>query len=243
MKFLSNFFSFPASLNASPLGGAENKVNGVIDWAFALGTTVVMFIVNIVGKLGYVGIVLLMGLESSFVPFPSEVVVPPAGYLASQGQMNMVLIIISGVVGSILGSILNYWIAARFGRGFLLKYSRYFFINEEKFAKFEKFFNTHGEITTFIGRLIPVVRQYISFPAGLVRMNLTKFIIYTGLGALIWVIILAYVGYFVGNNIELVKANVHKIGYVLFPTLVLLAVGYIIVYKMRKKKLNKAVAD
>lgn len=242
MKFFYNIFNFPMSFKASTIGDAEQKVNGFIDWAFALGTAIVMFVVNIVGKLGYVGIVLLMGLESSFVPFPSEVIIPPAGYLASQGKMNMVLIIICGVVGSILGSLLNYWIAARFGRGFLLKYSRYFFINEEKFAKFEKFFNTHGEITTFIGRLIPVVRQYISFPAGLVRMNLTKFVIYTGLGALIWVIILAYVGYFVGNNIELVKDNVHKISYVLFPLLVLLAVVYIIVYK-KKKKSNNMVND
>ena len=141
-----------------------------------IGAVVVTFLVHTVGRLGYAGVILLMALESSFVPFPSEVVVPPAGYLASLGQMNIFLVILSGIVGSILGSLLNYWIASRFGRDFLLKYSKYFFINTEKFARFEVFFNTHGEITTFVGRLIPVIRQYISFPAGLVRMNLKKFI-------------------------------------------------------------------
>ena len=165
-------------------------LKGIYHDILALGIVFVTFLVNTVGKLGYAGVVLLMALESSFVPFPSEVVVPPAGYLASKGEMNLFLVILAGTVGSILGALLNYWIASRFGRDFLLKYSKYFFIDKEKFDKFEVFFNTHGEITTFVGRLIPVIRQYISFPAGLVRMDLKKFIFYTGLGAAIWCTIL-----------------------------------------------------
>ena len=102
----------------------------------AVGVVVVTFLVDTVGKLGYAGVILLMALESSFVPFPSEVVVPPAGYLASLGQMNIFLVILSGVFGSILGALLNYWIAYRFGRDFLLKYARYFFLDKEKFAIF-----------------------------------------------------------------------------------------------------------
>ena len=196
-----------------------------------IGAVVVTFLVHTVGRLGYAGVILLMALESSFVPFPSEVVVPPAGYLASLGQMNIFLVILSGIVGSILGSLLNYWIASRFGRDFLLKYSKYFFINTEKFARFEVFFNTHGEITTFVGRLIPVIRQYISFPAGLVRMNLKKFIFYTGLGAAIWCTVLAYVGYFVGNNID-----IDYIMYFIFPALILLVIIYMIIYKYHKKR-------
>ena len=196
-----------------------------------IGAVVVTFLVHTVGRLGYAGVILLMALESSFVPFPSEVVVPPAGYLASLGQMNIFLVILSGIVGSILGSLLNYWIASRFGRDFLLKYSKYFFINTEKFARFEVFFNTHGEITTFVGRLIPVIRQYISFPAGLVRMNLKKFIFYTGLGAAIWCTVLAYVGYFVGNNIDIIKENIDYIMYFIFPALILLVIIYMIIYK------------
>ena len=201
-----------------------------------IGAVVVTFLVHTVGRLGYAGVILLMALESSFVPFPSEVVVPPAGYLASLGQMNIFLVILSGIVGSILGSLLNYWIASRFGRDFLLKYSKYFFINTEKFARFEVFFNTHGEITTFVGRLIPVIRQYISFPAGLVRMNLKKFIFYTGLGAAIWCTVLAYVGYFVGNNIDIIKENIDYIMYFIFPALILLVLIYMIIYKYHKKR-------
>ena len=200
-----------------------------------IGAVVVTFLVHTVGRLGYAGVILLMALESSFVPFPSEVVVPPAGYLASLGQMNIFLVILSGIVGSILGSLLNYWIASRFGRDFLLKYSKYFFINTEKFARFEVFFNTHGEITTFVGRLIPVIRQYISFPAGLVRMNLKKFIFYTGLGAAIWCTVLAYVGYFVGNNIDIIKENIDYIMYFIFPALIFLVIIYMIIYKYHKK--------
>ena len=211
-------------------------LKGIYHDILALGIVFVTFLVNTVGKLGYAGVVLLMALESSFIPFPSEVVVPPAGYLASKGEMNLFLVILAGTVGSILGALLNYWIASRFGRDFLLKYSKYFFIDKEKFDKFEVFFNTHGEITTFVGRLIPVIRQYISFPAGLVRMDLKKFIFYTGLGAAIWCTILAYVGYFVGNNIDIIKENVDHIMLFVFPALFLLVALYVVRYKLKKRR-------
>ena len=211
-------------------------LKGIYHDILALGIVFVTFLVNTVGKLGYAGVVLLMALESSFIPFPSEVVVPPAGYLASKGEMNLFLVILAGTVGSILGALLNYWIASRFGRDFLLKYSKYFFIDKEKFDKFEVFFNTHGEITTFVGRLIPVIRQYISFPAGLVRMDLKKFIFYTGLGAAIWCTILALVGYYVGNNIDIIKENVDHIMIFVFPALFLLVALYVVRYKLKKRR-------
>lgn len=211
-------------------------LKGIYHDVLALGLMFVTFLVNTVGKMGYWGVILLMALESSFVPFPSEVVVPPAGYLAYLGKLNIYLVILSGIVGSILGSLINYWIAARFGRDFLLKYSKYFFIDKEKFDKFEVFFNTHGEITTFVGRLIPVIRQYISFPAGLVRMDLKKFIFYTGLGAAIWCTILAYVGYFVGDNKDIIKENINHIMLFVFPALFLLVVLYVVRYKLKKRR-------
>lgn len=201
-----------------------------------IGSAVVMWLVDTVGRLGYAGIILLMGLESSFIPFPSEVVVPPAGYLASQGKMNIIIVIICGIAGSVIGSLINYWIASRFGREFLLKHSKFFFIDTEKFAKFESFFHTHGEITTFVGRLIPVIRQYISFPAGLARMDLKKFVFYTALGAAVWCVILAYVGYFVGSNIDIIKENIDHIMFFLIPALILLVITYIFIYKKRKSK-------
>jgi len=138
---------------------------------------IVTLIVAVVAKMGYPGIVFLMFLESSFFPFPSEVVIVPAGYLASQGQMN--LVIIAGVLGSILGAIFNYFIAVKFGRPVILKYGKYVGFGEGAFGRGESFFRQHGEISTFVGRLIPGIRQYISFPAGLARMNLTRFVIFT----------------------------------------------------------------
>lgn len=197
-------------------------------------------IVSSIGQMGYLGIVLLMALESSFFPFPSEVVIPPAGFLASKGQMNIFLIILSGIFGSILGALVNYYIAYRYGRVLLIKYGKYFFISENKFKKIESFFVNHGEISTFVGRLLPGVRQYISFPAGLAKMNIVKFIIYTALGAGIWVVILAYVGYFIGNNLELIRAQLKNITLLIIPFLILIIVLYIFLKKRGKdsEKIN-----
>lgn len=166
---------------------------------------IIAWLVEAIGKMGYPGIIALMFLESSFFPFPSEVVVPPAGYLASQGQMNIYLVVFCGILGSLLGAFFNYLIALWLGRPLLLRYGKYFFLPPERFQKVDRFFFDHGEISTFVCRLIPGIRQYISFPAGLARMNLLKFSLYTALGAGIWVVVLAWIGYLVGNNMALVK--------------------------------------
>jgi membrane protein DedA with SNARE-associated domain len=166
---------------------------------------IITWLVDTIGKLGYTGIIALMFLESSFFPFPSEVVVPPAGYLASRGDMNIWLVIFCGVFGSLLGALFNYFLALCLGRPILMRYGRYFFLPHDKFAKVDVFFFKHGDISTFVCRLIPGIRQYISFPAGLARMNLLKFCFYTSFGAAIWVTVLAYIGFFVGNNMELVN--------------------------------------
>lgn len=168
-------------------------------------SSVVDFIVQTVGSLGYLGIFLMMFLESSFFPFPSEVVMIPAGYLAYKGEMNIYIAIVAGILGSLAGALFNYYLAIKFGRKFLIKYGKYFFIKEPTIIKMEEFFKSHGHISTFSGRLIPAVRQYISFPAGLARMNLFIFCIYTSLGAGIWVIILTLLGYFLGGNEALIK--------------------------------------
>ncbi len=168
-------------------------------------SVVIAWLVAVVGKMGYWGIVTLMFLESSCFPFPSEVVIIPAGFLAFKGEMNIYLIIFTGILGSILGGVFNYFIAVWLGRPLMLRFGRYMGLTEQKFKKAEDFFKAHGEISTFIGRLIPVIRQYISLPAGLSRMNLFRFCLYTSIGAGIWVAILAYIGYLVGGNEELVK--------------------------------------
>ncbi len=160
------------------------------------------WLVATIGSLGYAGIMVLMLIESTFIPLPSELVIPPAGYLISQGQMSWVGVIVSATAGSVLGGLVNYALGVYLGRPFILKYGRYFFISEKSFTKGERFFLKHGNISTFIGRLILGVRHYISFPAGIARMELKQFCFYTALGAGVWCWVLAYIGYFVGNNKE-----------------------------------------
>ncbi len=180
---------------------------------------VVLFLTDLFGSLGYAGIFILMFLESSFFPFPSEIVIIPAGYLAYFGRLNLVLVIMFGVLGSVGGAWLNYFLADRFGRKLLLR-----FLREHHLERVEKFFEKHGHISTFNGRLIPVVRQYISFPAGLARMNGWKFSFYTGLGAGIWVSILAFLGYFLGQNEALMKEYLRELTF--------LVVGFVVVWSL-----------
>ncbi|MFA9374121.1 MAG: DedA family protein [Poseidonibacter sp.] len=193
---------------------------------------IVNFIVDTVGSLGYIGIFIMMFLESSFFPFPSEIVMVPAGYLAYKGEMNIYIAIFAGIAGSLAGALFNYFLAVKYGRKFLIKYGRYFFIKEETISKMEEFFKSHGHISTFSGRLIPAVRQYISFPAGLARMNLFTFSLYTSLGAAIWVIILTLLGYFIGDNEALVKEYLRYIIAVILISLVVIGFWYY-------KKINK----
>ena len=131
----------------------------------------VSWLVTTIGAMGYPGIFILMAMESSVIPIPSELVMPPAGYLAQQGQMNAFIAILCGTVGSLVGAYANYFAARHLGRPLVLKYGKYVWISEEKFSRVESFFLKHGEISTFIGRLLPVVRHLISLPAGLSGMN------------------------------------------------------------------------
>ena len=136
--------------------------------------TIVKVLTETILALGYPGIGALMFIESSFVPFPSEVVLPPAGYLAAKGQMNGYLAFGAGTLGSLLGALFNYTIAVYVGEPFLRRYGKYFFVKATALDRAELFFADHGEISTFVGRLVPVVRQLISIPAGVARMNLQE---------------------------------------------------------------------
>ena len=163
-------------------------------------------LVNGIGSLGYPGIFLLMALESSLVPVPSELVMPPAGYLAQQGLMNPWIAILAGTFGSLVGAYANYYCAHYLGRPLIIKYGKYVLVPPDKFHKVERFFLRHGEISTFIGRLLPVVRHLISIPAGLSGMNHLRFSAYTLLGAFIWCSILTWIGYVIGSNQDLIMA-------------------------------------
>ncbi len=187
----------------------------------------VAWVVATIGHLSYPGVTILMFLESSFFPFPSEVVIPPAGYHASQGTMSLWLVIACGTLGSLLGGIFNYWLALTVGRAFLLTYGPYMLISEKTLHRAETFFTRHGHISTFIGRLVPGVRQYISLPAGLARMHLGIFCLFTSLGAGIWVAILALLGYFFGRNQDLLMDKLHQIMLILLPACLILIAVYI----------------
>ena len=191
------------------------------------------FLVEQIFVYGYVGIFLLMSIESSFIPFPSEVVLIPAGYLAYEGKMSLWLIFLSGTLGSMAGAYVNYFLASKLGRAFLEKYGNYFFISHETLCKMERFFRKHGTISTFSGRLIPGVRQLISIPAGLSKMDLRVFSFYTFLGAGIWNVILIALGYILGDNQELIH---HYLKEITFGILVMLVIMFVWYYKKNKKE-------
>ena len=196
--------------------------------------TITTWIVQTVGHWGYPGIIIMMFLESSFFPFPSEVVVPPAGYLAARGEMSLTLVILAGIGGSLLGALFNYWLAVLWGRPFFEKYGRYVLVSKDSLDKADRFFAEHGHISTFIGRLLPGIRQYISLPAGIARMNLPLFAAFTALGAGLWVIVLALVGYYIGNNQELVQHYLHQILLGIGIFAVVLVAGYVFLKKRAK---------
>jgi membrane protein DedA with SNARE-associated domain len=185
--------------------------------------TAINWLLATILKLGYPGVFLLMAMESSVIPIPSELVMPPAGYWAAEGKMNILAAILCGTAGSLIGAYVNYFTARYLGRPLLLKYGKYVWITEEKFAKVETFFHKHGEISTFIGRLLPVIRHLISLPAGLSGMNHWKFSLYTLLGAGLWCTVLALIGYIIGENQDLIIKHSHHavIGVVIFSALLI----------------------
>jgi len=199
------------------------------------------WLVSLIGYSGYGGIFILMAIESSFIPFPSEIVMIPAGWLVATGQMSWLFALGAGILGSLAGALFNYYLAFYLGRKAVSKlvsqYGKLFFIDENSIEKSERFFKKHGPITTFIGRLIPVVRQLISLPAGFAKMNLAKFCIYTAVGAGIWSAVLLWLGYTFGNNQALIEQNLNLITWLLVA--VVAAIIFVYALCIRNKKRSK----
>ena len=197
---------------------------------------IVGFFTSVVGDLGYFGIFILMVLESSFIIFPSEAILVPAGVLVSQGQMSFAFVLIAAMLGSVVGALINYYLALYLGRGAVNalthKYGKFLFIKKDSIDKAERYFEKHGEITTFVGRLIPVIRQFISIPAGFGRMNIPKFSFYTALGAGIWSAILIYLGVVFGNNLDAIQRNLNSITI----GIIIASVTLVIIYVLVKRK-------
>jgi len=165
----------------------------------------IAWLVDFVHHLGYFGIFLMTFVESTFVPIPAEVTMIPAGYLVQQGKMAFFPVLIAGIVGTVAGAYFNYWLAKKYGRDLFIRYGKYFMMTDAKLAKLERFFQKHGAISTFTGRLLPGIRHYISFPAGLAQMNVRSFFLYTALGGAIWMTVLVCLGYYIGENEDLAK--------------------------------------
>ena len=183
-------------------------------------------------NMNYASVFLLMSVESSFIPFPSEIVIPPAAYIASKpdSKMNIFLVVLFGTLGALLGAYINYFLALWLGRPIMYRFAdskigKLLLLSSEKIIKAENYFNTHGKVSTFVGRLVPGIRQLISIPAGLSRMNLLSFTLYTLLGATIWNVILALLGYIAHGQADMIHEYSHELSIV-----ILCIVGLVIVY-------------
>jgi membrane protein DedA with SNARE-associated domain len=176
------------------------------------------FIVATISALGYAGIVLLMAIESACIPLPSEIIMPFSGYLVYTGRFNLWWVGIAGAVGCVLGSLVAYWVGMRGGRPLIEKYGRYVLISPHDLDLADRWFARYGEVIVFASRLLPVVRTFIAFPAGVARMNLKRFVIYTFLGSLPWCLGLAYVGQVLGeqwDKNETLKSWFHRFDFVI----------------------------
>ena len=208
------------------------------------------FIQAILDNLNYFWITILMAIESSFIPFPSELVVPPAAYMAAiDGKMSISLVVLFATLGADIGALFNYYLARRLGRPIVYRFANsrlghMCLIDQEKVQKAEDYFDKHGAVSTFVGRLLPAIRQLISIPAGLARMKMGPFLLYTTLGAGIWNGILAAIGYYLStvpgiNTREQLQEKInqysHEMGY-LFIAVCAVVVAFLVYKALRKKK-------
>lgn len=197
-------------------------------------------------NMNYGSITALMTLESSFIPFPSEVVIPPAAYVASnpENPMNVALVVVFGTLGALIGALINYLLSLWLGRPIIYKFAdskvgRLCLLSSDKVRKAEDYFNRHGKISTFIGRLVPGIRQLISIPAGLARMNIGSFLLYTTLGAGIWNIVLALLGYVAHGQADLIDKYNRELSIAVVVVVAIAIVGVVIkqvVARRRKAK-------
>jgi membrane protein DedA with SNARE-associated domain len=194
-------------------------------------------IVVVINFLGYPGVFILMFLESCGFLIPSEVIMPFAGFLVSTGRFNFLLMVLMGALGNLFGSLLAYWISAKVGRQAIEKHGKYILLSKNDLNLADKWFHQRGGITVLIGRLLPVVRTYISFPAGLSKMKMSQFILYTFIGALPWCILFTWLGLKLGNNWTLINEKLHDFN-LLITGLVILFIIFYLWRHLRRRKNN-----
>lgn len=196
--------------------------------------------IKIISDAGYLGLTFLMMLESMIAPVPSEAVMPFAGFLVYQGKMHWEMVILFSTFGSIIGSIVSYYIGMNFGRPLIVKYGKYLLLSEHHLDLTEKFFHKFGQKTIFFSRFIPIVRHFISLPAGAAKMNVWIFSIYTIIGAALWNSFLAWLGYRLGSNWSIIRTYSEKLDIVIIG-LIIIGIIYL-VYKNKKKRTDKKTA-
>jgi len=195
------------------------------------------FIINTISSLGYFGVGLMMAIESACVPLPSEIIMPFAGFLAAQGKFSLFGVTLAGALGCVAGSALAYLVGIWGGRVFIEKYGKYILISRHDLGIADNFFNKYGSGAIFFSRLLPVVRTFISFPAGIARMNFSKFVVYSFLGSLPWCYVLAYIGKKLGDNWDTLGVYFHKFDFIIVAVILLGAVWYV---RRHLKNINKA---
>lgn len=200
---------------------------------------IALFCISVISSLGYFGVFFLMVLESMIFPVPSELVMPFAGFLISSGEMSFVYVVLFSTLGSLVGSLLSYYIGRYGGDKFVLKHGKYFLLNQEHLKTTERWFSRKGELTIFIGRFIPVVRHFISIPAGIGKMNLKRFMFYTVVGAGIWNFFLAYVGFVLGNNWDKISHYSDYISWGVLGIIIIIGVYFLVKEIKKRKKQNK----
>lgn len=200
---------------------------------------IILYITNIVSGLGYTGIFIMMVLESSFFPFPSEVAMIPAGFLASKWEMNIYIAFFTGTIGALVGASINYFLWYYLGepiiKSLIKKYGKYFFITESHYTQSQVFFEKHGIITTFLARFITIIRQLISLPAWVFKMNFAQFLFFTWLWAGLWNIILMFIGYIAGENEQLIAQYTKEL--LIWGILFVCITAYL--YFHKNKRINK----
>ncbi len=201
--------------------------------------TIINAVVSFVSSLGYIGIFVMTFLEGTFVPIPSEITLIPAGYLIVKGEFNFWITLFFSIIGTIGGALLNYFIAYYFGRKIIIKYGKYFLLDDKKLKRIESFFEKHGPFSAFIGRIIPGVKHFISFPAGLARMNIKLFCLYSALGGGIWVTIILLLGVFIGDNADKIKHHIHILTIGIIVISIAFTILYSYFYHHKSKKYKK----
>jgi len=194
--------------------------------------------INWINSIGYLGILIGMIFESACIPIPSEMIMPFGGYLVSTGHLNLIGVILAGTIGNLIGSLLAYAVGYWGGIRFIDRFGKYVFLSQKHLASAERWFAKRGEMTVFLCRILPGIRTFISLPAGIARMPLSKFIGYTTIGSLIWAGILTYVGYLLGKNWGNIQNVLHPIAYVVVA-IVLVIVIYLIVNIVRERKASE----